>query len=84
MAISNITAPTPTTTQLAHRTKRLDAGSIRSSTGLLNIQPPLQIGKPTAFHDFKWLAACHDLDQKIGNKVRPALACLASPPDQNT
>ena len=39
-AINNITAPTPTTAQAVHRAKRRHAGSIRFSTGLLNIGPP--------------------------------------------
>jgi hypothetical protein len=53
MAISNVTAPIPTTAQTAHRTKRRHTGSIRFSTGLLNIATPHTTGKPKAFYHFK-------------------------------
>jgi hypothetical protein len=53
-----VTAPTPTTAQTAHRAKRRHTGSIRLSTGLLNIDPPphrettsiscIQIRRPAA------------------------------------
>ena len=49
MAISNVTAPIPTTAQMTHRTKRRHTGSIRLSTGLLNIATPLRPGNPEHF-----------------------------------